>query len=141
MKYIKQAIIWGLKYGITIGIAIGFTLILIYSGIHGMLYLSFENLLIEYIIFAISGFTFCAMAVVYKIEGWSLLKKTSVYFIALLCVFVPCFIIGACMPASPIAIAIYIGVFAIFFLCFWLGWYFYWKGEIRKINEAIKNKN
>ena len=140
MNYFKKAMLWGLKYGIPIGLAMGFTVILIYSCFYGTSFLSFEYLMIEYVIFAIFGFSCSAMAAVYTVKGWSILKKTIVYFIALLCVFLPCFIIGAWMPASPIAIEVYVGIFVLFFLCFWLTWYFYWKAEVKKINFAIKNR-
>lgn len=132
--------IWGLKYGIPIGLAINYTIVLLYSGTYGTTYLSFGYLLKNFIVSAIVGFGFSALPVVYKIKSWSLLKQTIVNFVSILCIYLPCSLIAGWIPVSAVSIAVFILIFIAIYLCYWFGWYFYWKTKIKKLNAAIKNR-
>lgn len=140
MKYFKQAMLWGLKYGIPIGLAINYTVILIFSGIYGTSYLSFGYMLKNYVIGVLVGFGFSALPVIYKIKSWSILRQTVVHFISMLCIYLPCSLIAGWIPMSAVSITIFIIIFTVAYLCYWFSFYFYWKAKIRKLNVAIKNK-
>ena len=141
MSYLKKGLIWGLKYGIPIGVAINFTIILVYSGIYGTSYLSFPYLLKNYIASVAVGFVCSGLPVVYSIKKWSLLKQTTMHVVSMLCVYLPCSIYAGWVSVKPISLVVFIVIFIAVYICYWLVWYFYWKLKVKKINEAIKNKN
>jgi hypothetical protein len=140
MSYFKKAMIWGLKFGIPIGLAIGFTFILIFSGIYGGCSATFGYLLKQYVISAIVGFGCSALPVVYTIESWSKLKQTAVHFTSMICLYMPCAIIAGWMPLSPIPIASFTAIYIVIYIMYWFAFYFYWKHKIRKLNSVIKEK-
>src|SRR5659263_704873 len=94
MNYFKKGLLRGLL-GIPIGVFAGTTITLIINGINGDTTVNFLNLLLPYIEGCIFGYVLLSISIVFSIVSWSRLKQFVVYFVALLIVFLPAFIIGS----------------------------------------------
>lgn len=139
MKYIKKAVLFGL-IGLPIGVFIGTTITLIFIAVDGNSFANFGYLLRQYIIDCIIGFVFASVPVVFTIENWSRLKQTAIHFLVIISVSLPCAFIGGWIPFNPVSVAVFVVIFIVAYLCYWFGFYFYWKHKIKRINAAIACK-
>ena len=158
MNYFKKGLLRGLL-GIPIAVFIGTTFTLIITEIYGITtVVNISYLLLPYIEECIFGYVFLSISIVFSVESWSRLKQFVVYFIALMIIFLPTFIIGSKIPVALMStsingimvstesiipwasIILFFSIFIVAFFCCWLGFYFYWKHKVKAINLLLHKK-
>lgn len=80
----------------------------------------------------------------YEIDSWSLAKATIVHYLLIVACFVGCSIALYWFPLQFSYYAISIGAMTVGFFIIWVGMYFAWKKEVKKMNEELdeyKKKN
>ena len=136
--------------GIPLGIAIGFIITLIISGIYGNgEYLSarpeliaemgseINAVLLQTGLSALVGMAFAAGSVIWEMEDWSHAKQTGIYFLVTALVMLPVAWFARWTERSFKGIAIYFGTFVVVFIIIWAIQYFFWRQKIKKMNEKL----
>ncbi|MFT9057342.1 MAG: DUF3021 domain-containing protein [Ethanoligenens sp.] len=139
MVYLKRALKWGI-IGIPMGISIGAIFIMIFVGRYGTGFLSFPYLLRQYSIDMILGFICSALAVVYTVEHWSIPQRTAAHVTGTAVVYFPAATFAGWITMTPSGVAIFVTGFLVFYLCYWCGFYVYWKLKFRKINDVLRKR-
>lgn len=88
----------------------------------------------------ILGFFMSAASVVFKVEGWSDLKKLVIHFIILGSAFSIASILGKWMPEGIGPKIGYAAIFVLIYVCIWFSSRAYWKGKIKEINGELAKK-
>lgn len=126
--------------GFVIGVFVGFTIILIMS--HKYEYnMDLTSYTYTYFTCGILGSVYTVASLIYQKDEWSLIKQTSVH-LAITTPFL--FMIGwlnGWLQISTISISIFIVIAILIYIIAWIGLYFYWKEEIKKINEELRKQD
>ena len=145
-KFIKRGLL-GFPLGIVIGytISIVFSLIFArgyYGSVHPELIETFGNeinaVIIQAMLWGITGFIFSGFSVIWEIDDWSLPKQTITAFFAYL---LPLMVIGYILKWFVISIlqaSIFILIFILIFAVIWILTYLKSKKDVELFNEKIK---
>lgn len=86
-----------------------------------------------------AGWFFSASSLYFEMETIKLPMQTGLHFITVtILYFILAFGIGW-VPADPKSIGIAIALFLAIYAIVWLGFYFYFRNQSRKLNEELKN--
>ncbi|WP_416829020.1 DUF3021 domain-containing protein [Ectobacillus polymachus] len=146
---LKKALLRGL-IGIPIGVFISSTIVLISSLVAGhMAYSATMDpsknpvtvYAIQYVVSIIIGFTFASSSILFDLDNWSLAKMTTVHFLILSIVYLPCAIFAGWMKPDPLSIFNYFLIFVAIYILIWLSQYYIWKYRINKLNDTLNKRN
>jgi len=136
MMYLKKGITRGLK-GLPIGLAIGYSFLVLMSATNQEIILDFQITLANYAMAAFVGFYLSAVTVVYDIEEWSILKQSVTHSILSL-PYIPLAIEIGWAPEDLVGQILFIIVYIIIFIVIWLTFRTYWKKQAEQLKEAIQ---
>ncbi|NEU30732.1 DUF3021 domain-containing protein [bacterium LRH843] len=86
----------------------------------------------------VMGVYFGSSSLIFDIEKWSPLKKTTIHFLISILIWLPLAIGMGWLPLELIYILVGIGVFVVTYLLFWYGSYFYFKRIENEMNHSVK---
>lgn len=146
----KKMMIRGLL-GFPIGIAIGYVITIISSVIWANGYYAAVTLelihimgneinavILQTILCGIIGTGFAMASLIWKIDSWSLVKQSGIYFTIICILMLPIAYATNWMQHSLRGILTFIGIFIAIFIFVWLVQYFLWRSNIKRMNERIK---
>lgn len=136
MSYLKKGIVRGLR-GLPIGLAIGYTVLVLMSATNQEIVLDFTITFANYAMAAFVGFYLSAVTVVYDIEDWSILKQSIAHSVLSLPYIPLAFAIGWAPEDLSGRLLFIIGYFIIF-IVIWLSFRYYWKKQAEQIKDAIQ---
>ena len=73
----------------------------------------------------------------YEIDKWSLAKATIVHYVLIVACFVGCSLVLHWFPMQFVYYAISVGAMTVGFFAIWVGMFFGWKKEVKKMNEEL----
>ncbi len=85
----------------------------------------------------ILGIGFSASSVIWKIEDWSIVKQTGIYFVIVSAIMMPIAYFTHWMEHSIAGLLSYIVIFVFIFIIIWIIEYVIWKYNVNKINENL----
>ncbi len=85
------------------------------------------------------GAGWAASSVIWKIETWSIIKQTGIYFIIISVIMLPVAYFSYWMEHSVVGFFGYFGVFALIFALMWIIQFMIGKQKVRKMNEKLHN--
>ena len=86
------------------------------------------------------GIYFALASLIFEIENWSPLKKTTIHFTLSVIVFYTVALPAGWVPLEPIAILLSVGIFIIVYIIFWASFSMYCKKVETSLNNSLKNK-
>ncbi|MFD1470911.1 DUF3021 domain-containing protein [Companilactobacillus mishanensis] len=153
MKTFNRYFIVGFK-GIFIGIAIGFLMSLLFSFIYKTptfvpsssdFYLKYSNLRIatgiSTLLWAGMGLVFSFASLVFRVDKWSITKRTIVNFVITFFGFTPLAILAGWFPSTAYWYAFYVVTFLITYTVMWIISMNIARSHVREINERIQQLN
>ena len=145
--FIKRALL-----GFPLGIAIGYTISIIFSlafangyygAVHPELIEAFGNeinaVIVQSILWGLIGFIFSGSSVIWEKENWSLLKQTTIVFFVYL---LPTMVVGYILKwftFNMLQVIIFISIFIFIFFVIWILIYLKTKKDVQEFNKKIKN--
>lgn len=149
----KKKILARSLLGFPIGIALGYLITIILSIIWGngkyspcrpelAVWLGNEirAVLLQAFLSGILGSGFGGASVIWEMEGWNLLKQTSLYFLIISVAMMPTAYICYWMEHSVKGILSYFGIFVFISVVIWLVQYAAIRHHIKKLNETLRRK-
>ena len=98
-------------------------------------------IIIQTVLSAVLGAGFAGSSIIWKMDEWSLLKQTSIYFGIVSVLMMTIAYICEWMEHSVKGILSYFGIFVAIFIAVWIVQYLIWKVRVSRIKEKIqKNK-
>lgn len=146
----KKAILRGIL-GFPIGIAIGYLSTILISLLEGQGYYSpcvpalaeavgseILAVLLQAVLCGLLGASCAVSSLIWKVERWSLVKQTGIYFSVLSVSMMPIAYFTYWMEHSLAGFLCYFGVFAAIFAAIWAIQYFIGRCVVRKMNGKLK---
>ena len=145
--FIKRALL-----GFPLGIAIGYTISIIFSlafangyygAVHPELIEAFGNeinaVIVQSILWGLIGFIFSGSSVIWEKENWSLLKQTTIVFFVYL---LPMMVVGYILKwftFNMLQVIIFISIFIFIFFVTWILIYLKTKKDVQEFNKKLKD--
>lgn len=137
--------------GFPLGVAIGYFITILLSLIWGQGYYSpcvpeltavLGNepaaVLVQAMLCGLLGMASGASSVIWKIEGWSIVKQTGIYFGVLSGVMLPIAYLSYWMEHSVVGFLQYFAIFFLIFCAIWGIQFVVWKRQVGKMNAQLK---
>ncbi|MCD7123504.1 DUF3021 domain-containing protein [Limosilactobacillus caviae] len=96
--------------------------------------------LVSVILWGLMGLVFSLGALVFKIENWSLRKRTIINFIIYYCGFTPLAILAGWFPLNLINWLVFTVIFVMIYLIIWFINFYSIKQDLKKINRKLNDK-
>ena len=148
VTFIKRALL-----GFPLGIAIGYTISIIFSvafangyygAVHPELIETFGSeinaVIVQAILWGLTGFVFAGFSVIWEKNDWSLVKQTTIVFCAYL---LPTMIVGYILKwfeFSMLQAIMFVLIFIFIFFFIWVIFYLKAKKDVKAFNERIKKQ-
>lgn len=94
--------------------------------------------LVSVILWGLMGLVFSAGALVFKVNYWTLRKRTIVNFVVYYCGFTPLAILAGWFPLNVTNWLFFTGIFVLVYVLMWMINMYLVKREIKRINQKIK---
>lgn len=98
-------------------------------------------IIIQTVLSAVLGAGFAGSSIIWKMDKWSLLKQTGIYFGIVSVFMMTVAYICEWMEHSVKGILSYFAIFLLIFIVVWIVQYLIWKVRISKIKEGIQKNN
>ena len=96
---------------------------------------------LQFLLCGLVGTGFAMASVIWKIDRWSIVKQSAVYY-GIICVIMMPVAYGAnWMQHSVRGILSYFGVFSAVFLLSWIAQYVAWRMRVKRINDSLSKEN
>jgi len=136
-KYRKLLISRGIL-GMLLGLAIGYTVVMMMTLVNESYTFTGSSLLLNYTAGALIGFYMGAVSVVFHIEEWSLLKQTVIHFISNLPYLFIAFLIGWA-PEQSLQKIFFVLFYIAVYVLIWLKGKSYWTKKSIELNKELQN--
>lgn len=149
----KRKVFLRVLNGVPLGIALETVIsVVISAGWAGGDYLPYEPalaqavgsglgaMILQTVLSALLGAAFGGLSMIWELEGWSLARKTGVYFLGVSLAMMPIAWLTRWMEHSLWGFLGYFGVFAAIFAVIWLIQYARARRDVRKLNEKLKKQ-
>ena len=136
--------------GFPIGIAIGYLITIFLSLIWANGYYSpcvpelaaamgneINAVALQALLCGLLGTGCAAGSVIWKIENWSLVKQTGIYFIMISVIMLPIAYFAYWMDHSIVGAFSYFGIFVLIFAFIWIIQFVIGKHDVRRMNESL----
>ncbi len=96
--------------------------------------------ILQALLSGILGIGFSASSVIWKMEDWSIVKQTGIYFAIVSAIMLPISYFTYWMEHSIAGLLSYIVIFVFIFIIIWIIEYVIWKYKLNKIKENLHKK-
>ena len=135
MSYIKEVTKRGL-IGILMGLFLSYTMFLFASLQHDIISIESSVFIQQYVMYALSGFYFAAISVLFSVEEWSVLKQFIVHVIMTL-PFLPIAHLIGMMPRNTVGRIIFIAFYFSGYIISFIIYKLYLKKQAQLINASL----
>lgn len=97
--------------------------------------------IVQTLLSGLIGGVFAGSTVIWEVDSWSIMKRTSIYFLITSVVMMPVAYIANWMEHSLLGFLLYFGIFVAIFVVVSLVQCAFWKNKLKKINSHINNQN
>ncbi len=135
MTYIIEATKRGL-IGILSALVLSYTLLLVTSMPHDMISIQSNLLAKHYLLYAVSGFYFAFISIIFSIDEWSILKQFTSHIAASI-PFLPIAYWTGMMPQNIVGILSFTSIFIACYLISFILYKLHLKKQAKLINDAL----
>ncbi|MBI9014172.1 MAG: DUF3021 domain-containing protein [Clostridiales bacterium] len=135
MSYIKEGTRRGL-IGILMGLFLSYTMFLLASLQHDVISIESSVFIKQYMMYAISGFYFAFISIIFSIEEWSVLKQFITHVLSTL-PFLPIAHMIGMMPQNTMARVSFIGFYLSGYAISFIIYKIYLKKQAQLINASL----
>ncbi len=144
-RKIIQALLLGFPIGVCINQALSIIISYLQLGYYSPAVPSLQALaggllpavLWQFILSGILGAACYALAFIWCVEHWSILKRTLLHFVGMCFVFFPISFVSGWMSPNILGILFYAGFFLVLYVFLWLGQYLYWRQNIKQLRTGL----
>lgn len=150
----KKEILLRGAFGFPIGITIGYLITIVISLIWADGYYTscapdlisvmgneINAVILQALLCGLLGSSFSASSIIWKIEHWSIVRQTGIYFLIVSVIMMPIAYFTYWMEHSLKGFLSYFGIFVLVFIIVWIAEFMIGRHNVQKMNENLHKTN